>query len=312
MSLRFHRQSTLFSRRSAARDARRRVPPTPLQAAAPAASLDALQATPTVEGLARSPAVGASTRQKAAFSARLADALLGLLTGLLSAAVGVVRNVVEVVLTLAEGIGRLIKKDVRGGLGRWGLALVQGVQTPVDVVLMVGGRLVSAVQTLIGVEPVGRRLTDAEVGELRKVYGDSIRYGWVRIKEGNAGLLSLGGRPFTHGDIVLVPSRWLPVSTDLLVHELGHVWQHQNGGTDYMSEALWAQSLGDGYDFEKGLREGRSWSELNPEQQAEFLQVAHAAGFFNGAGGTFVYNGVDYTARLNAAVQQVRDGQGAP
>jgi len=235
-----------------------------------------------------------------------------LLTGLWCAAFGVLRNVVEILLTLAIGISRFFEKDARGGFGRLGLALVQVVQTPLDVVLMVGGRLVSAVQTLLGVEPVGRKLTAAEITELRKVYGDSIGYGRVRIKEGNAGLLSLGGRPFTHGDIVLVPSRWLPLSTDLLVHELGHVWQHQNGGTDYMSEALWAQSFGDGYDFEKGLREGRDWSELNPEQQAEFIQVAHASGFFNGASGTFVYNGVDYTAKLQAAVQQVRNGQGAP
>lgn len=295
MSLRFQRHSPSIPRRA---DSRQRVPPTPLQATVPSVQMDVLQPTPAAA--------------KPAFSSRLGDALLGLLTGLVSAFIGVLRNAIEVVFTLASGIGRLFQKDARGGFGRLGLALVQVVQTPVDAVLMVGGRLVSAVQTLIGVEPVGRKLSAAEVTELRKVYGDSIRYGRVRIKEGDAGLLGLGGRPFTHGDVVLVPSRWLPVSTDLLVHELGHVWQHQNGGTDYMSEALWAQNFGDGYDFEKGLGEGRDWSELNPEQQAEFLQVAHASGYFNGAGGRFVYNGVDYTARLDEAVRQVRDGQGAP
>lgn len=291
MSLRFQRHSARESR----------VPPTPLQAPAPSLQSDTLQPRP------RAPA-GA----RAAFRSRLGDALLGLLTGLWCAAFGVLRNVVEIFLTLAIGIRRFFEKDARGGFGRLGLALVQVAQTPLDVVLMVGGRLVSAVQTLLGMEPVGRKLTAAEITELRKVYGDSIGYGRVRIKEGNAGLLSLGGRPFTHGDLVLVPSRWLPLSTDLLVHELGHVWQHQNGGTDYMSEALWAQRFGDGYDFEKGLKEGRDWSELNPEQQAELLQVAHASGFFNGASGTFVYNGVDYTAKLQATVRQVRSGQGAP
>jgi hypothetical protein len=93
---------------------------------------------------------------------------------------------------------------------------------------------------------------------------------------------------------------------------MGHVWQHQNGGTDYMSEALWGQYFGDGYDFEKALKEGKSFGEMNPEQQAELMQQAYLSGYFEGPGRKFTYNGVDYTAQLEAAVKQVRAGRGAP
>jgi hypothetical protein len=163
------------------------------------------------------------------------------------------------------------------------------------------------------VEPPGRKLTADEINTLRSVYGDSIDYSSMRIKEGNSGLFSMSGRAFTHGNTIYIPPEDMPLQPDLLVHESAHVWQHQNGGTDYMSEALWAQNVGDGYEFEKGIQEGKSWSQLNPEQQAELLQQAQRAGFFNATGGgTFVYNGTDYTAYLNSALSQIRAGQGAP
>ena len=244
---------------------------------------------------------------------RLWDAARGIGTGVWDAVKGIGRNLWEAAGTFGRGFGKLFKGDVKGFFKDMGSGLLKLVQTPVDAILMVGGRVVSAVQTLIGIEPVGRKLTDAEIAELRKVYGDSIDYSSVRIKEGSAGLFSLTGRAFTHGDTIYIPKDNLPLTTDLLVHEMGHVWQHQNGGTDYMSEALVGQYLGEKYDFEKGIKEGKSWSELNPEQQAELLQQAYKAGFFNGStGGKFVYNGTDYTDYLNEALRQVRAGEGAP
>jgi hypothetical protein len=244
---------------------------------------------------------------------RLVDAGRGLATGVWETVTGAVRNVGEGIGTFFGGFGKIFKGDFSGGFKDLGSGLAKiFVQTPVDAVLMMGGRAVSAVQTLLGLEPVGRKLTDAEIVELRKVYGDSIDYSKVRIKEGDAGLFSLTRRPFTHGNTIYVPPNKLPLTTDVLVHEMGHVWQNQHGGTDYMSEALWAQYLGDGYDFEKGLAEGKSWSELNPEQQAELLETAYRQGFFDGTGRRFVVNGVDYTDYLNEALKQVRSGQGAP
>jgi Domain of unknown function (DUF4157) len=244
---------------------------------------------------------------------RVGDAFHSLSTGVINTVRGIGMNLWEGAQTFGSGFGKLFQGDFGGALKAWGSGLVKAaIQTPVDAVLMMGGRAISAVQTLVGLEPPGRDLTSAEITELRKVYGDSIDYSKVRIKEGSSGLFSLTGRAFTHGDTIYIPKDSQPLTTDLLVHEMGHVWQHQNGGTDYMSEALWAQQFGDGYDFEKGISQGKSWSELNPEQQSELLQTAYRSGFFNTPGGRFVYNGTDYTDYLNNALSQVRNGQGAP
>jgi hypothetical protein len=244
---------------------------------------------------------------------RIGDALHSLSTGLVNTVRGIGMNVWEGITTFGSGFGKLFQGDFGGAFEAWGSGLVKvALQTPADAFLMTAGRSISAIQTLVGLEPPGRDLTAAEIRELRQVYGDSIDYSKVRIKEGSSGLFSLTGRAFTHGDTIYVPNDNLPLTTDLLVHEMGHVWQHQNGGTDYMSEALAAQHFGDGYDFEKGINDGKLWRELNPEQQAELLQTAHRSGFFNTPGARFVYNGTDYTDYLNNALTQIRNGQGAP
>lgn len=244
---------------------------------------------------------------------RVGSALRGLATGVVSAVKGVVKNVVEAGRTLIGGIGKLFRGEWREGLRQIGLAAVKVVQTPVDAAVMLGGRAVSAVQTVLGLEPVGRKLEANEVAALRRVYGDSIDYGRVRIKEGSAGLFSVSGKPFTHGDTIYIPGKSL--TRPLLVHEMAHVWQHQNGGTDYLSEALWAQHLGEGYDYEKVLDRGQGWRDMNPEQQARFLERAFEAGFFDEpSSGGFLNrrSGADYTAALLDALRDVRAGKGAP
>jgi hypothetical protein len=244
---------------------------------------------------------------------RVGDAVRGVVTGVADAVTGAVKNVGEGISTFAGGVGKVFSGDFKEGFKQMGSGLLKTfVQTPVDAFLMIGGRALSAVQTLIGVEPPGRKLSGSEVETLRKVYGDSIDYDKIRIKEGDAGLFSKSGRAFTHGNTIYIPPDNMPMSADLLVHETAHVWQHQNGGTDYMSEALWAQKFGDAYEFDKGLDEGKTWSQLDPEQQGELLSQAQLSGFFDNPGSRFIYNGKDYTDQLNAALEQVRNGQGAP
>ncbi|MEW6730043.1 MAG: LysM peptidoglycan-binding domain-containing protein [Acidobacteriota bacterium] len=237
----------------------------------------------------------------------------GLVDGALEAVRGSILNTFEGIKTFGSGIGKIFTGKFGEGFKDLGLGLVKTfVQTPVDSILMVGGRAISGIQTIFRLEPPGRKLTGPEIAALRQVYGDSIDYSKVVIKEGNAGLFSLTGRAFTHGNTIYIPKKSLPLTQQLLTHEMAHVWQNQNGGTDYMSEALWGQYLGDGYDFEKGIKEGKSWSQLNPEQQAELLEQAFANGFFNAPGNRFFYNGTDYTDYLNDALRQVRSGKGAP
>jgi hypothetical protein len=244
---------------------------------------------------------------------RVGDGLHSLATGIRDTVVGVGRNLWEGMGTFFGGVGKLFTGKFKEAFQQMGSGLAKTfLQTPADALLLMGGRALSAIQTLIGVEPPGRKLSSDEIATLRQVYGDSIDYSQLRIKEGKSGLFSTTGRAFTHGNTIYIPPENLPLTKDLLVHESAHVWQHQNGGTDYMSEALVAQYLGDGYEFEKGLKEGKSWSQLNPEQQAEFLQQAQLSGYFDGPNRRFVYNGTDYTEQLKAALEQVRAGKGAP
>jgi len=200
---------------------------------------------------------------------------------------------------------------VRGFFARVGSVLVTLLRAPINALLMVGGRALSAVQTLIGVEPAGRGLSSAETAELRKVFGDSVDYGRVRIKEGNAGLLTVFGHAFTHGETIYVLKRSLPLSRDALVHEMVHVWQYQRGGTSYMSEAIWAQWFGDAYDWRKGIEQGKSWPRLDPEQQAQLVSDAYATGIFDG-GSVRPGGGDAYAGSIQAAITELRAGRGAP
>jgi hypothetical protein len=245
-----------------------------------------------------------------ALLARGLDATRSLVTGAWDIVRGAANNIVEGGGQFLGGLGKVLTGNFKEGFKDMGVGVLKVfVQTPVDALLLGLGRGVSAIQTLLGVEPVGRKLSDREIALLRKVYGDSIDYDQVRIKEGSAGLFSLNDRPFTHGNTIYMKDN--TVTDELLVHEMGHVWQHQNGGTDYMSEALMSQWWGDGYDWEKSVP-GTAWKDLQPEQQSEFLEKAFASGYFDGPGRTFVHNGVDYTDYLEEALRQVRAGEGAP
>ncbi|MBZ4420753.1 DUF4157 domain-containing protein [Myxococcus sp. RHSTA-1-4] len=208
---------------------------------------------------------------------RLVDAGHGLLTGVASASLGVARSVGVVLASLAGGASQCVRGRPREGLSRLGRGLTRVVQLPSDTVLMLAGRVLSAVQVLAGVEVPGRRLTDEEVTRLHAIFGESLDYGRVRVKAGRLGLLGLTGRAFAHGNTLFVPGRDT-VEFGLLVHELTHVWQHQHGGTAYLGAALAAQWWGDGYDWRKAVSRHLRWAELNPEQQAQLIEDAALSG----------------------------------
>ncbi|RJS20280.1 hypothetical protein DRW03_20845 [Corallococcus sp. H22C18031201] len=205
---------------------------------------------------------------------RCLDAGHGLVTGLISASAGAARSAIFALASLAGGVARCASGRSREGLPQLKQGLWRMAQLPVDVVLMVSVRVLSAAQVLSGLETLGRRLTDAEVARLRPIFGGSLDYGAVRVKEGPLGLLGVTGRAFAHGDTVFLPPGDSAADFGLLVHELTHVWQHQHGGTAYLSAALLAQYLGDGYDWRKAVSQRRRWAELNPEQQAQLIQDA--------------------------------------
>jgi hypothetical protein len=191
-----------------------------------------------------------------------------------------------------------------------------------DALSSVGGRLVSGVQTRLGLEPPGCPLGARQILELRRVFGDSLDYPRVTLKVGRLGLLSLPRRPFVLGHTLYVPSRDRAVAPGgvqrplhLLVRELTRVWQYQHGGTDYTCQTLGEPWFAESSDWRTALDGGRSWRELDPEQQARFLQTAYTrSAYFRAPGHRFVDadSGVDYTPQLEAALEQVRQGRGAP
>jgi len=227
----------------------------------------------------------------------LGRAVRGLVRGVTQSLVGVARNFVS---TLREALG--------SGVAALWKAPVGVLKVSVNGVLMVGGTLLSRTQEALGLEPRGRRLSLEEQQLLRRVFGDSIHLDAVRIKQGDAGVFSLSDRPFTLGNTIYFKST--RVSLPALVHEMVHVWQSQKGGPDYSSESLWGQSVGEGYDWEKGRLGGKSWSELNPEQQAQLIQDAYRAGLHEGRASRS--ETTERTAYLLQAMSELRAGRGAP
>jgi hypothetical protein len=189
--------------------------------------------------------------------------------------------------------------------------------------LLDGVSAVSSVQVRLGLEPPARRLAGAEIGELRKIFGDSVDYDAVRIKQGNAGVFSVNDRAFTSGNTIYMKDfRDDPWTTDrleqmpALVSEMTHVWQYQNGGAGYASRALLSQRYGAGYDFARSVPH-TPWGGLGPEQQDALLNAAYKARAFDHDPPVFWYdlggdgNWEDLSGYLRDALADIRAGRGA-
>ena len=174
----------------------------------------------------------------------------------------------------------------------------------VSGVLIGPGKLLSALQTRLGVEPAGRPLEPAERALLRRVFGEGLDLAPLRIKSGPAGLASWSARPFVHGEVLFLGARAL--EPGLLVHEAVHFWQHQTGGPGYMAGSLWSQAFGRGYDWACDVPRV-PWRDLEVEQQAQLIEDAFRAGYFDGP------RDADPTLGpyLDACVASLRAGRGA-
>jgi hypothetical protein len=236
-------------------------------------------------------------------------------------------------------LGKLFSGDVKGawqdfkgnlteGAKKISSGLVQGlIQGPVDTVVVALQNGVSAIQTAVGLEPAGRGLNNEEKAELKKVYGNSIDLDKIRLKEGNIGLNNFLA-PHTIGNTIYIPKGWLDSKdanykqnrNELLVHETAHTWQYQNGGTDYIGASLWNQAKGfisggdrgAAYDFESAIKAGKSWKELNPEQQAHLIDQAYGERMFDDPNARFVLkDGTDITDFTRKAIEEMLKGKGA-
>ena len=131
-----------------------------------------------------------------------------------------------------------------------------------------------------------RALTHDEITNIRMTYGDSIDYSVVRIEFGGIYTAPDDGYARTIGDTIHMPSshRNKDGSLDgsgleLLYHEIGHVWQYQHVGYEYLPQALLAQlreGSGGEHEGEQGAYQWRDYAkagtplgEWNREAQAE-------------------------------------------
>ena len=113
----------------------------------------------------------------------------------------------------------------------------------------------------------GRDLTSEELQRLGALFGDSVDLRRVRITRDHP--LSFYA-PKTIGNTVHLRSDWglfagtgLDLSergVSVLVHELVHVWQFQNGGLAYIPGSLLAQHRA----YFDGSRHGFSWTTVSP------------------------------------------------
>jgi hypothetical protein len=147
--------------------------------------------------------------------------------------------------------------------------------------LLLGGAIGNSATTR------SRALTGPEREYAHDVFLDSIDYTEIEITRDSVFAL---GAPRTIGNTIHLKSDWGHFKDDTLeltdkgrltlIHEMGHVWQYQNGGLAYIPESLWSQftaSVSGGsrnlaYDWRAMHDAHTPWEEWNPEQQAEAIE----------------------------------------
>jgi hypothetical protein len=251
----------------------------------------------------------------------------------------VVSGVTDLVGSAIKGvfgiIGGVIAGGIRvvfggiGGLLSWdGRVFVKGL---VDIVSGIGGAVVvivgkaiGLVQSIIPLQWGKRPLTRSERAILRRVFRESVALYNIRIIEGFAGIYSINDYPFTLGNTVYMKNFNPAKNPDLLVHECTHVWQYQNLGTRYAADAIGAQWFANNaYDWESELSLGHNrWQDFNAEAECKFLEDVFDDGrvigmpatgngeFYDndpvGSNVEFVFNSIDRTVLAKDSVAYVR------
>ena len=246
---------------------------------------------------------------------RLEDAGHQITSGAYDSLVGIGKNMKEAGGDVLGGLGNIAEGTFGGmtspigsskfndswkrfgeGGRQFGKGMGKGLlQTPLDAFALNFLKHLSAFQTVSFFESAGRLLLPSEETLLSSIFGNSVVYGAIRIKSGYAGAIHLGEdssnelgkywlyntRPITIGNTIYMKDTD-PLGWDAtLVHETTHVWQHQNGGTDYMSEALYAQFTA-GYGYGDDIfNKNKTWAMLNPEQQGQLIEDAFKYGYFS-------------------------------
>jgi hypothetical protein len=118
-----------------------------------------------------------------------------------------------------------------------------------------------------------RSMADVERQRAFQVFGSALAMDDVQLSEG--GVMTLGGYSRTLPDHIYFETGHLQQDPSLLIHELGHVWQYQQGASVI---GLACSALDGDYDYggEQGLRDahakGQPFWDFGYEEQAQILQ----------------------------------------
>ena len=218
---------------------------------------------------------------------------------------------------LGAGIGGLI-----GGVG---LGVIGG--------LLLGpvGAVVGSIVGLVGGAILGdmasrreRSLKQEERDYAWDIYHDAVDYDAIRITRGAA--LSTGAARTLGNTINLQDEHFVGDTMDLspagmlvLIHEMGHVWQYQNGGLAYIPSSLIpqivaavsGQSRNAAYDWRGAIRNHIDWADWNAEQQAECISDYNEALRRINAGGTDLRD-FETVTLAEPYIERVRRRIGAP
>jgi outer membrane lipoprotein SlyB len=192
--------------------------------------------------------------------------------------------------------GRTVQRSLLGGI----LSAVVGATGGAVVGGVVGGPLgaiVGGLAGLVGGALIGdkattrsRKLSSGEIAYATEIFKNSLDYSKISITRDS--LISTGSTKTvgntihlrsTEGKVEFFKGDSLEL-TDLgmetLIHEMGHVWQYQNGGLAYIPNSLWAQFKGAikkgtrnaAYYWPQAVHEKLAWEDWNPEQQASAIE----------------------------------------
>jgi len=119
-----------------------------------------------------------------------------------------------------------------------------------------------------------RLLNAHEMQQAHSVFGQSIALHLVAL---NPDSLPVRRKKTTAYVSFHTVNCYVSIPDSMLIHELVHVWQYERYGSAYISEALWAQHWGGGYDYGgieplKMYSEGKRLSAFNFEQQADIIE----------------------------------------
>jgi hypothetical protein len=172
-------------------------------------------------------------------------------------------------------------------------------------------------------------LTTSERSQAQSVYQDSIDYEKVAIAAGSVGSTgstrTIGNTIYREDDESQGNTSALtPEGLNTLIHKLGHVWQYQHGGAEYIPNALQAQGeslvftlgLDDTYNWRRAVLQQKEWKDWNAEQQAEAMEDYYKAQqriqAAEAAGQSPAPEDEQTVKTLERYVSKVRSGIGAP